>query len=77
MAFRHIEIGHIRLQNIRDISLVLMKILTSVKNDRARESCTIFRQVSSLRSSVAIFPSMNKDDFARVRATFIRRVSDE
>jgi len=51
--------------------------ITSIKDDLARESCTIFRQVSSLRSSVAAFPSMNKDDFARVRATFIRRVSGE
>jgi hypothetical protein len=50
--------------------------LTSTKAALDRESCIIFRQVSLLLSNVAAFPSMNNDDFARVNATFIRRVSD-
>lgn len=50
-------------------------ISTSVKNLRDFESATMARQVSLLRSRVAAFPRMKREDFARVIATFIRRIS--
>lgn len=49
---------------------------TSVKKLRDFESATMARHVSLLRSRVAAFPRMKREDFARVIATFIRRISE-
>ena len=48
---------------------------TFTKQDLDLALSTIFRQMSSLLSRVGAFPSTNRDAFARVRATFIRRTS--
>lgn len=49
--------------------------LTSTSRWRERASPTIWRQFSSLLSKVGTFPRTNREDLARVRATFIRLVS--
>ena len=46
-----------------------------MKHDLDLASVIISAQVALLRSRVGAFPRMNRDDFARVRATFMRRRS--
>jgi hypothetical protein len=50
-------------------------IVTSTSEELERASSTIWRHVPSLLSNVGALPRMNKEDLARVNATFILRVS--
>lgn len=67
--------GCICVRTVDRTTMAMQRLTRSTRHDLERASSTIAFHVSSLRSSVGLFPTMNNDERDRVIATFIRRTS--